>query len=232
MNIPKLTFDENAFGIVANKPLRETVFEILRKAIIDGTLKPSQHLMEVQIAEQLGVSRTPVREAIRKLENEGFVTMVPKKGAYVTPFSTDDLSEMMEIRSALEALAAKLAANNASPEQIEELKHSNELFEKAIEINQLDSIINTDVIFHEALYSASGNSKLKTLVHLLQDQMTRLRVVYVNCIEDKTDLVEHHKRIIKAIEEKKPELASEEALKHISLTKEVMVEILEKFEKN
>lgn len=88
------------------KPLREIVFEALREAIINGTLEPGERLMEIQLAEEMGVSRTPVREAIRKLELEGFVVMVPRKGAYVAGLSMKDIADVFEIRTALESLAA------------------------------------------------------------------------------------------------------------------------------
>ena len=85
------------------KPLRDIVFETLREAIINQTLKPGERLMEIQLAEEMGVSRTPVREAIRKLELEGLVVMVPRKGAYVAGISMKDIHEVYELRSALEA---------------------------------------------------------------------------------------------------------------------------------
>ena len=91
------------------KPLRDVVFENLREAILEGHLKPGQRLMEVQLAEQLGVSRTPVREAIRKLELEGLVVMLPRKGAYVANMSLKDIIDVLEIRSSLEGLAAYLS---------------------------------------------------------------------------------------------------------------------------
>ena len=102
-NLTKLNLDEY-------KPLRDVVFENLRGAIVEGRLKPGQRLMEVQLAEQLGVSRTPVREAIRKLELEGLVVMLPRKGAYVANMSLKDLIDVLEIRASLEGLAASLAA--------------------------------------------------------------------------------------------------------------------------
>ena len=88
------------------KPLRDVVFENLRAAILDGNLKAGQRLMEVQLAEQLGVSRTPIREAIRKLELEGLVVMLPRKGAYVANMSFKDLIDVLEVRASLEGLAA------------------------------------------------------------------------------------------------------------------------------
>src|SRR5690606_12292208 len=106
------------------KPLRELVFEVLREAIITGKLRPGERLMEVQLAEELGVSRTPVREAIRKLELEGLVLMIPRRGAYVAEISMKDIADVFEIRAALEGLAAQLAAERCTPEEIENLERS------------------------------------------------------------------------------------------------------------
>ena len=108
-NLTKLNLDEY-------KPLRDVVFENLRGAIVEGRLKPGERLMEVQLAEQLGVSRTPVREAIRKLELEGLVVMLPRKGAYVANMSLKDLIDVLEIRASLEGLAASLAAERITDE--------------------------------------------------------------------------------------------------------------------
>ena len=105
----------------AYKPLREVVSETLRQAIQDGVLKPGERLMEIPLAEELGVSRTPIREAIRKLELEGFVVMVPRRGTYVANISLKDITQVFEIRSALEELAAGLAAERITEEEIETL---------------------------------------------------------------------------------------------------------------
>ncbi len=113
-NLTKLNLDNY-------KPLRDVVFENLREAILEGKLKPGQRLMEVQLAEQLGVSRTPVREAIRKLELEGLVVMLPRKGAYVANMSLKDIMDVLEVRASLEGLAY-LAAERISDEDIKSLK--------------------------------------------------------------------------------------------------------------
>ena len=96
------------------QPLREVVCETLREAIISGVLRPGERLMEIQLAEELGVSRTPVREAIRKLELEGFVIMIPRRGTYVADLSIKDINEVFEVRSALDSLANGLAAGSYS----------------------------------------------------------------------------------------------------------------------
>ena len=167
----KLTLD-----VSSCKPLREIVFETIRNAIINGDLKPGQRIMEVQLAEQLGVSRTPVRESIRKLELEGLVKMVPRKGAYVTPMSIDDLRDMMEIRRALEALSAELAAKNATEEDVKKLEESNRGFEESALKNDEEGIINYDIAFHEAIYRATGNERLIQMINSLREQMQRVRV--------------------------------------------------------
>jgi DNA-binding GntR family transcriptional regulator len=112
------------------KPLRDVVFDYMKDAIITGKLKPGERLMEVQLAEKLGVSRTPVREAIRKLELEGLVVMVPRKGAYVADLDAKDLLNVLEVRSSLEGLAASLAAERITEEEIDKLKKIIEEFQK------------------------------------------------------------------------------------------------------
>ena len=133
-NLTKLNLDEY-------KPLRDVVFENLRGAIVEGRLKPGERLMEVQLAEQLGVSRTPVREAIRKLELEGLVVMLPRKGAYVANMSLKDLIDVLEIRASLEGLAASLAAERITDEDIKKLEvysYSNgNVYCELAEINDL-----------------------------------------------------------------------------------------------
>ncbi len=211
---------------MAGKPLGEIVFETIRQAIIQGDLKPGQRLMEIQMAEELGVSRTPVREAIRKLELEGFVSMVPRKGAYVTPLSIEDLEDMMQIRAALEALAAQLAAVKASDEEVEELCRTNDLFEQAVMDNDEREIMKSDIRFHDALYSASGNAKLKMLTNSLREQMQRIRVLYIKNIPDKKELIGQHARVIQAIKEHDGEIARDVSRDHISTTESDMVKVL------
>ncbi|MEF9917858.1 MAG: GntR family transcriptional regulator [Eubacterium sp.] len=209
------------------KPLREIVFETIRNAIVIGELKPGQRLMEVQLAEQLGVSRTPVRESIRKLELEGLVKMVPRKGAYVTPMSIDDLRDMMEIRRALEALSAELAAKNATVEDIEQLKKSNKGFEESALKNDESGIIEYDIKFHETIYKATHNEKLCQMINSLREQMQRIRVEYVHHIEDKTPLIGQHQIIIENIEKHQEEEASVSASNHIKITEKDMVAVLD-----
>ena len=149
-NLTKLNLDEY-------KPLRDVVFENLREAIVEGRLKPGQRLMEVQLAEQLGVSRTPVREAIRKLELEGLVVMLPRKGAYVANMSLKDLIDVLEIRASLEGLAASLAAERITDEDIKKLESIVEEFKDGINESNVEALLRKDVEFHECIFKSTNN---------------------------------------------------------------------------
>ena len=109
-------------------PLRDVVFNTLRQAILRGELKPGERLMEIQLANKLGVSRTPIREAIRKLELEGLVLMIPRKGAEVAEITEKNMRDVLEVRKALEELAVQLACEKITAEEIDEMKKAAEEF--------------------------------------------------------------------------------------------------------
>ena len=113
-------------------PLRDVVFYTLRQAILKGELEPGERLMEMQLAEQLGVSRTPIREAIRKLELEGLVLMIPRRGAIVAKITEKDLRDVLEVRSSLERLSTELACERMYEDTIMELKKAQEAFKEAL----------------------------------------------------------------------------------------------------
>lgn len=116
-------------------PLRDVVFNTLRKAILRGELKPGERLMEIQLANKLGVSRTPIREAIRKLELEGLVLMIPRKGAEVAQITEKNMQDVLEVRKALEELSVQLACERITPEQVEEMKMAAEDFRKVLKLS-------------------------------------------------------------------------------------------------
>ena len=189
------------------KPLRDVVFENLRTAILEGDLKAGQRLMEVQLAEQLGVSRTPIREAIRKLELEGLVVMLPRKGAYVANISFKDLIDVLEIRSSLEGLAASLAAERRRDEDIDELEKVAKEFEKSVRETDIDNVLKKDVEFHEKVFLMANNKKLYQLITSLWEQVHRFRRTYVSDYEASLSLVDEHNRILQAIKNDDCELA-------------------------
>lgn len=171
--------------------------------------------MEVQLAEKLGVSRTPVREAIRKLELEGLLEMVPRKGAYVADVSIKDVLNVLEVRASLEGLAASLAAERITEEEIEKLKQSAKEFEEMNRLNDRDGMVEKDTEFHSILLNASGNNKLLSIVADLSDYVQRFRVIYFTEYSDSKDIVEEHRKLLDAISERDGEKASQAAKDHI-----------------
>ena len=173
------------------KPLRELVCENIRQAIIDGTFSPGERLMEIQLADEMGVSRTPVREAIRKLELEGFVVMIPRRGTYVADISIKDINEVYEIRTSLDVLAAGLAA-----ERIKE-------------------IVEVDIAFHDVLYQASRNERLRNIINNLREQITVIRGRSMMYPGRLADTMEEHRALVDSIAARDVERAQNAARIHL-----------------
>jgi len=146
------------------EPLREVVSAALREAIRDGVLLPGERLMEIQLSEELGVSRTPVREAIRKLDQEGYIVMMPRRGAYVASITIRDINEIFEIRRALESLSSSLAAERISSDELETLQRLLVEIGRYIKAKNMEKIVETDIKFHDMLYQASRNERLVGII--------------------------------------------------------------------
>ena len=197
------------------KPLRELVCENIRQAIIDGTFSPGERLMEIQLADEMGVSRTPVREAIRKLEQEGFVVMIPRRGTYVADISIKDITEIYEIRISLDILAAGLAAERITDEELQTLNGYLLEIGQHIANNDMNKIVAVDTAFHDVLYTASRNERLRTIINNLREQMYRYRLEYLKDTQSHDRLVEEHQKIVNAIIEKNKEEAVRLIQEHI-----------------
>lgn len=208
------------------KPLREVVFETLREAIIKGVIKPGERLMENQLAEEMGVSRTPVREAIRKLELAGFVVVMPRKGAYVSELSYKDVHEVYEIRAALESLACGLAAERVTPGEIEEMERY--LIEERDFLDNDDVMltINTDIGLHELIYKAARNEKIMHLISKLKEQVYRLRSTSIMLPGRKKASLKEHQGIVEAIAQGNVELAQRLGQEHVEHAEQAMLELL------
>ncbi|EGD47701.1 transcriptional regulator, GntR family [Ruminiclostridium papyrosolvens DSM 2782] len=197
------------------KPLREVIFNSLREAIIIGELRPGERLMEVQLAEKMGVSRTPVREAIRKLELEGLVDMIPRKGAHVAELSIKDIMDVLEVRASLDGLATSLAAERITDDELKELKHINGQFASYIEKENLNGSIKKDVEFHDIIYKASRNDKLISIINNLREQVQRFRVIYLKEYNNSKNLIKEHNEIYEAVSSRSMENARNIAKTHI-----------------
>lgn len=196
-------------------PLRDVVFNTLRQAILRGELKPGTRLMEIQLANKLGVSRTPIREAIRKLENEGLVHMTPRKGAEVAEITEKNMLDVLEVRKTLEELAIELACDRITEEQVEALHEAEEQFEQALETRDVTGIAEADVAFHDVIFAATDNQRLINLLNNLREQMYRFRVEYLKELENYPVLIAEHKQMIEAITGGEKQVARETIAKHI-----------------
>lgn len=198
------------------KPLRDIVFETLREAILEGKLTPGERVMEVQLAEQLGVSRTPVREAIRKLELEGLLVMIPRKGAYVADVSLKDVIDVLEVRASLEGLAAALGAERREASDIAVLEEKTSELMEYVKQKDTQGMIKSDSEFHDLLLKTSKNEKLISIVEALRDQVHRFRVIYFTEYEETAQkLIEEHQQILKALKSQDVCTAQKFAQDHI-----------------
>jgi len=209
---------ENAF-----LPLRDVVFKTLRQAILTGELKPGERLMEIHLANKLGVSRTPIREAIRQLELEGLVIMIPRKGAQVASITEKSMSDVLEVRLALEKLAVELACRRIDYEQKERLKTALLAFEDIIGNEDAGEIAKADVAFHDEIFEATGNPRLVQMLNNLAEQMYRYRFEYIKDRSGHMRLVEEHRRIYDAILAGDVEAATKEISVHIKNQEESII---------
>lgn len=209
------------------KPLRELVFESLREAIIGGQLRPGERMMEIQLAEEMGVSRTPVREAIRKLELEGLVVMIPRKGAYVAGLSLKDITDVFEIRRAVEGLAAELAAERITDDELETLERYLVIIAEQIEEGDLNKVVETDTKFHTLLYQASRNNRLTQIINNLREQIQRFRTTSLAYPGRMKNALEEHRRIVEAISSRDGEQARRIAQEHIENAENSMMSMIQ-----
>lgn len=183
-------------------PLRDVVFQTLRDAILKGELAPGERLMEIHLANKLGVSRTPIREAIRMLEKEGLAITIPRKGAQVARMTEKDLMDVLEIRDALDKLAVTDACERMTPDHFRELEGAMNNFIEVTKTRDVRAIVEADEEFHNVIYKATNNPKLWHIISNLKEQMYRYRYEYVKQDKDYSDLVEDHQRIIEGLKKK------------------------------
>ena len=222
---------DTKFDINTNEylPLRDVVFNTLRDAILTGKLVPGERLMENQLAEKLGVSRTPVREALRMLELENLVELVPRKGAQVLDMSEKDITNILEVRSALEGLATSLACKKMTKEDLQQLKNMEVDFEKAVADNDVEHFVDIDEDFHDLIFAATENDKLINIFRNLRIQLYRYRMAQAKNNETSmSTIVAHHRSIIRAIENHDAEEGASIAQGHIKYQTESILRFVRK----
>ncbi len=202
------------------KSLRGQVFDKIRSDILNGKYKRGEELVESSIGKELGISRTPVREAIRQLELEGLVQLVPNKGAFVTGISEKDVRDIYLIRARLEGLAARMAAKNITPELLEAMEETVVLSEYHAKKEHYEQVCEMDSKFHKLLYKASGSRILEHTLTDFHQYVQRVRMASIMQKRRMEKSNDEHDAILTAIREHDEEKAELVATRHISNTVE------------
>ena len=223
--------DNLKLNVDAYLPLRDVVFHTLREAILKGELKPGERLMELQLASKLGVSRTPIREAIRMLEQEGLAVTIPRRGAEVARMTEKDMKDVLQIREVLDELAVRLACDNITKEEIKELEKQMLQFENSTKQGDIKKIAEADVAFHDTIYHAAGNAKLVTMLDNMREQIYRYRVEYLKDENAYPTLIQEHRKILELLDKHEKEKVIEVMKVHVEKQAKVVKQIIRDQEK-
>ncbi len=198
---------KSVFNIEKPPTLREKIVYSIRDAIIKGDLKPGERVAESSLSASLGISRTPIREAIRQLESEGFLTVEPRKGATVSSFSDRNIREFYEIKSILEGHAARCAALNLSEADIERMQDLNEQMKKRLLKRDANALLRLHNEFHDVFLASCGNERLRDLVNNLVRRFQRFRYL-LSISGELEEALRQHDLIIEAFRARDPDLAA------------------------
>lgn len=197
-------------------PSSERVYVALRHQILAGELKPNQRLVEMQLAGQFGLSRTPVREALKRLSAEGLVAVDPIRGTVVRHVDAAEVEGIYAIREALDGLAARLAATHGSEGDIAKLKLISELMQESAHAGHREAIVQINIMFHEVLYSASHNERLAAMARSLQDAVRQYSSLVFTDPSRVVEVISEHEAIVTAIEAHDPDRAEAACRGHMA----------------
>jgi DNA-binding GntR family transcriptional regulator len=186
--------------IKSTRSIRQKIYDHLREQILNGEILPHQHLIETKIAEEIGASRTPVREALHSLELEGLIESIPRVGYVVKPISEAEVAEICEIRSIVEELATRWAIEKAHDKLIQELKKNITLTEEKVSSGEVKAFVEMDAQFHETISKLSGSKRLLELAQTLRRHMLRYRIQSIYSKDNVLRAIDGHKGILRAIE--------------------------------
>jgi DNA-binding GntR family transcriptional regulator len=218
-----MSSEETDQDVIEFKPLNQIVFERLHLEILRNKLKPGDFLRQEEITERLGVSRTPVREAIQRLQAEGLVTFVPRKGAVVSTIPQKRIEEIYDIRGRLEAFAAGLAVDHLTEEQAARLKKLVQEMEKLDAASDLEKVLEKNREFHYIIYSAAGNEMLVEMIEQLWKHIQRLRSFYLLTPNGYKESTAEHRLILEAILAKDREKVEEWVRLHCEHSKQSLI---------
>lgn len=198
--------------------LRGRVFQSIREDILGGRYEQNTELKEAAIGAELGVSRTPVREALRQLELEGLVTIIPNRGAYVNMITAKDVQDIYVIRSMLEGLCARWATQSITAEQLDSMEETLCLSEYHTSKKNYEKLYELDSLFHEQLYEAGGSRILNHILSDFHDYVKMVRKATISTSSRSVTSTEEHRAIFEAIKEKDPDKAEALAKEHVKHT--------------
>lgn len=211
-----------ALKINKNRTLRESIAEAIRASIMKGHFKPGLKISEPTLATQFGISRTPVREALRQLDSEGFLQIIPRRGARVAPLSEKDIHEFYEIKAVLESHAARLAIARITDKELDKMEALNHAMEKARQEEDHKRAFRLHNEFHEVFLRASGNEQLYHLIKMLVQKFQRFRILLT--IAGKCeDSIAQHWDIVQAFRERDAEKAARLVAENAALGKEIII---------
>ncbi len=209
----------------------EKVYDLLAESIIKQRLSPGERLVERNLAEKLGVSKTPVREALNRLKKEGLAEGTPYSGFFVARILTEDIEEIYELREVLEGLAAREATRKINEKQIKQLNSIIQSFENCVKGRDLEHYSSLDLKFHNLLAAISKNGRLSQTMQLFRNQTRILMSTSVVLPGRVKASLGEHKKIMKAIVSHKPDLAEQFAREHIRNVKKAVLDSLKKEKK-
>lgn len=199
------------------KTLREQIASSLRESIINGELPPGQKLTEPELAERLGISRTPIREAFRQLESEGFLTVIPRRGAVVSTITAKEIHDFYELKSLLEGYAARVTAEKITPKDIEKLKRLNDQLKGLAEKGHVEAFFKKNEEFHNCFLQLCGNDKLIEIRDNMVNRFLGFRMATLSMPGRLMESVKQHRSIIKAFQRKDGRLAEAVVVEHALL---------------
>ena len=203
--------------------LRERIVSTIRNAVINGQLKPGARIAETEFAERFRISRTPIREAFRQLETEGFITVQPRKGAIVASFSEQDVSNFYDLRMVLEGYAARAATMTLTEEEIDRLEALIKMMDAASTKKDLRKALELHNEFHDIFLRAAGNDRLHQIVQMMTSQLQRYRLILApGKIEGS---IEQHKEIVEAFRKRDSALAEKLVQKNALYGKKLLLKV-------
>lgn len=212
--------------------LVDWAFDLIRSAIIKGDFKPGQPLREGELVKTMNVSKSPIREAIKKLEAQNLVEIVPHHGAFVVKLSTKDIADLMDVREALDGMAARLACGSVSQVELKKAyRRVNQIYQNIVD-GSLSQYLTDDFDFHLFIARAGNNPKLVSSLETILDQI-RLAMLRSGSTPGRAHkTLEEHRAVLEALEKGDPQVAEARMRRHIRKAKESMLKIMSVFEKN